>query len=139
MIILEVWRTKIVHWSMPFIQSNAVVAWSLRKQSIVTLSTIKAEFIATSACMCQMVWIKRLLKKLGYDGSSSPIIFYGNNSTIKLSKTLEIHRKSKHIYVWFHFLHDMANEGTTHLSSMELKIYSIHFHQASQVEEISAS
>lgn len=84
-------------------------------QPIVTLSTTEAEFVAASACACQLIWMKRVLSKLEYNGSKSPVIFCHNNSTIKLSKNPVMHGKSKHIDVRFHFLRDLVNEGKVQL------------------------
>ena len=99
-----------------FILSNAAVAWSSRKQPIVTLSTTETEFVAASACACQLIWMKRVLSKLDYNGSKSPVIFCDNSSTIKLSKNPVMHGKSKHIDVRFHFLRDLVNEGKVQLN-----------------------
>ena len=38
-----------------FMLSSGAVSWSFRKQPVVSLSTIKAEFIAASSCACQAV------------------------------------------------------------------------------------
>ena len=46
--------------------SGGAVAWSSRKQPIVILSTTKAEFVAASACACQAVLTRRILKKIGH-------------------------------------------------------------------------
>lgn len=98
-----------------FILSDAAVAWSSRKQPIVTLSTTEAEFVADAACTCQLVWMKRILKRISYNGGASPTIFCDNSSTIKLEKNPVMHGKSKHIDVRFHFLRDLVNEGTVQL------------------------
>lgn len=98
-----------------FILSDAAVAWSSRKQPIVTLSTTEAEFVAAAATACQLVWMKRILARIGYEGSSSPVIFCDNSSTIKLSKNPVMHGKSKHIDVRFHFLRNLVNEGAMQL------------------------
>ncbi|KAL8170463.1 hypothetical protein V2J09_022267 [Rumex salicifolius] len=90
-----------------FLLSGVAVAWSSRKQEIVTLSTTEAEFVAVAACACLLIWMKQVLKKLSYKGSDNPTIFYDNSSTIKLAKNPIMHGKSKHIDVCFHFLRDL--------------------------------
>ena len=52
--------------SYVFMMSGGAIAWSSRKQPIVTLSTTEVEFVAASACACQAVWMRRLLKEIGH-------------------------------------------------------------------------
>ncbi|RDY01787.1 hypothetical protein CR513_14844, partial [Mucuna pruriens] len=40
-----------------------VFTWNSKKQAIVTLSTCEAEYVAATSCMCQDIWIRRLLKE----------------------------------------------------------------------------
>jgi hypothetical protein len=35
------------------------ISWSLNKQSIIILSTKKIEFVATTSCACQVIWLKK--------------------------------------------------------------------------------
>ncbi|KAL0345471.1 UNVERIFIED_CONTAM: Secreted RxLR effector protein [Sesamum radiatum] len=44
-----------------FLLSSGAVSWSSRKQSVINLSTIEAEFIAATSCACQAVWLSRVL------------------------------------------------------------------------------
>ena len=46
-----------------FMMSGGAVAWSSHTPPIVTLSTTKAEMVASSACACQAVWMRRILKE----------------------------------------------------------------------------
>lgn len=98
-----------------FLLSSGAVAWSSKKQPIVTLSTTEVEFVAAAACACQSVWMKRILKKLGHEGGECTTIFCDNSSTIKLSKNPVLHGRSKHIDVCFHFLRDLTKEGAVQL------------------------
>ncbi|KAA0055477.1 retrovirus-related Pol polyprotein from transposon TNT 1-94 [Cucumis melo var. makuwa] len=47
-----------------FMLSSGAVSWSSKKQSIVTLLTIEAEFIAATSCVCQAIWLKKILEEL---------------------------------------------------------------------------
>jgi hypothetical protein len=47
-----------------FYIGHTTFTWSLKKQSIVTLSTCEAEYVATTTCVCHFIWLKRLLKEL---------------------------------------------------------------------------
>ena len=50
--------------SFVFYMEDTTFTWSSKKQSIVTLSTCEAEYIATTSCVCYSIWLKRLLKEL---------------------------------------------------------------------------
>ena len=75
------------------------VAWSSRKQPIVTLSTTEAELVAATAFASQVVWMKRIIEKLSKEESKCITILCDNSSTIKLSKNPVLHGRSKHIHV----------------------------------------
>ncbi|KAL2328979.1 hypothetical protein Fmac_022406 [Flemingia macrophylla] len=95
-----------------FLMSNGAVAWSSKKQPIVTLSTTEAEFVAAAACACQAVWMRRILKELDHSQEGCTTLMCDNSSTIKLSKNLVMHGRSKHIDVRFHFLRNLSRDGS---------------------------
>lgn len=98
-----------------FILSSGAVSWMSKKQPIVTLSTTEAEFIAAATCACQAIWIRRVMKILGYVQEGCATIMCDNSSTIKLSKNLVMHGRSKHIDVRYHFLRDLTKDGKVEL------------------------
>ncbi|XP_022971876.1 uncharacterized protein LOC111470570 [Cucurbita maxima] len=60
-----------------FMMSGGAVAWSSR---IVTLSTTEAEFVAASACACQAVWMKMILKEIGHSQIEGTKLMCDNTS-----------------------------------------------------------
>ncbi|KAJ0007497.1 hypothetical protein Pint_30541 [Pistacia integerrima] len=95
--------------------SSEVVSWSLKKQQVVTLSSIEVEFIAAASCAYQVVSLRRILEELHFHQEGSTLIYCDNSSSIKLSKKLMLHGRSKHIDVRFHFLYDLTKEGVVEL------------------------
>ena len=91
-----------------FMLGSGAVAWSSKKQSIVTLSTTEAEFVAATACACQAIWFRKILEELQFKQRGPTAIYCDNTSTIKLSKNPVFHGRSKHIDVRFHFLRDLT-------------------------------
>jgi hypothetical protein len=53
------------------------------------------------------------------------IIFYGNNSTIKLSKNPVLHGRRNHIEVKFHFLRDLTKYETNEINIAKVKMKSL--------------
>ncbi|KAG7550979.1 GAG-pre-integrase domain [Arabidopsis thaliana x Arabidopsis arenosa] len=98
-----------------FLMDGASVAWSSKKQPIVTLSTTEAEYVAASVCACQAIWFMRILGELGYEVKESMVILCDNTSTIKLSKNPVFHGRCKHIGVRFHFLRELVKDGVIRL------------------------
>ncbi|KAF3667702.1 hypothetical protein FXO37_09904 [Capsicum annuum] len=90
-----------------FMLGAGAVLWSSKTQTVVTLSSTEAKFVAATACACQVIWIRRILKELQFKMESATMIFCGNNSAIKLSKNPVNHGRSKHIDVTYYFLRDL--------------------------------
>ncbi|XP_040367238.1 secreted RxLR effector protein 161-like [Rosa chinensis] len=110
-----------------FLLSTGAVSWSSKKQPVVTLSTTEAEFIAAASCVCQGIWMRRVLEKLVHAHNGSTTMYCDNSSTIKLSKNPVLHGRSKHIDVRFHFLRDLTKDGTVEL---------VHYNSHNQIADI---
>lgn len=95
--------------------SGAAIAWSSKRQPIVTLSTTEAEFVAATACACQVMWLRRVFEDIGLTQEASTVIKCDNMSTIKLSRNPVMHNRSKHIHVRYYFLRDLVSDGTIEL------------------------
>lgn len=94
-----------------FLMSGGAVAWSSRKQPIVTLSSTEAEYVAAATCACQAIWMRRILEEISHDQAGEMVVLCDNTSTIKLSKNAVMHGRSKHIRVRYHFLRDLSKQG----------------------------
>ena len=98
-----------------FMMGDGAVAWSSKKQPIVTLSTTEAEYVAATACACQSIWMREVLNSIEEDLCKCVTVFCDNSSSIKLSKNPVFHRRTKHINVKFHFIRDLIKKGDVEL------------------------
>ena len=74
-----------------FMFGTCAISWSSKKQSIVTLSSTEAQFVAAIACACQAIWLRRILEEMQFKQRGATTIFCDNNSAIKLSKNPVLH------------------------------------------------
>lgn len=98
-----------------FMLGNGAISWASKKQSIVTLSTTEAEFVAAASGACQAVWLRNMLEEIGFIQGVKTVLFCDNSSTIKLSRNPVLHGRSKHIHVRYHFLRELVNDGVIEL------------------------
>ena len=70
------------------------------------LSSCKAEYIATNSVVCHLIWLRNMLKHLGFPQESLIEIYVDNRSVIALAKTLVYHERSKHIDTHNHFIRE---------------------------------
>ncbi|GKC93337.1 putative ribonuclease H-like domain-containing protein, partial [Tanacetum coccineum] len=85
-----------------------LISWQCKKQTVIANSTIEAEYVATSSCCEQVLWIQNQLLDYGYNFMHTKI-FIDNNNTICIVKNLVFHSKTKHIEIRHHFIRD-SNE-----------------------------
>jgi hypothetical protein len=86
--------------------SSCVISWQSQKQSIIVLSSTKAEYIAVATATKELIWLQAIIQELGYSLHLPSTIFCDNQSCIALSENPKFHDRSKHIDIRFHFLQE---------------------------------
>nr|GEW08924.1 putative reverse transcriptase, RNA-dependent DNA polymerase [Tanacetum cinerariifolium] len=90
-----------------FLRSR-LISWQCKKQTIVANTTTNAEYVATSNCRGQVLWIQNQMLDYGYNFMNTKI-FIDNERTICIVKNLVFYSKTKHIEIRHHFIKD-SNE-----------------------------
>ena len=80
-----------------------------KKQSVVALSTIEAEYMAATHASKEAVWLQRLCSSMGLIQGDIRIDC-DSQSAIFLAKNPAYHSKTKHIDVQYHFVRDMIED-----------------------------
>ena len=88
---------------------TSLVSWSSKKQNIVALSTVEAEYAAAAACCLQVLWIKQHIRDFGIKFKCVPSLC-DNTSAICISKDPVHHSRIKHIHIRHHFLKDYVEK-----------------------------
>jgi hypothetical protein len=89
---------------MVHLLNDSVIAWSSKKQTTVTLSTGKAEYVAASECTREVVvYLRQLLSELSYPQHALTHIHEDNQTCISFTWDDAIHSHTKHIDVKYHF------------------------------------
>jgi len=73
-------------------------------QSVVSLSSIEAEYQAVGETAYEAIWLRRLLHDIEEDQRDATMIKCDNQSSIKLAKNLVFHKNTKHMDIQFHFV-----------------------------------
>lgn len=94
-----------------FTIGSGAVSWSSKKQSVVALSTLEAEYMAMTQAAKEAIWMQSLLRELG--AQLDNVLIYGDNQgAIALSRPSVLHNRSKNIDIQYHFIRSALAEGT---------------------------
>jgi hypothetical protein len=88
-----------------FKYGECVVSWKSFKQKTVSLSSTESEYIGLVAAAKEALWLKHILIELGRIPNTIEINC-DNQSTICIAKNPELHARSKHIDVRYHFIRE---------------------------------
>eukprot|EP00253_Pinus_taeda_P032032 PITA_32032 len=98
---------------------SATISWMSRKQKSVALSTVETEYIATSMSSCKVAWLRKLFSELFGYVLDTTVIFFDNQSWIRLLRNPVFYDHSKHIDISYHFIWDMVHRGARRLHCIE--------------------
>eukprot|EP00965_Chrysotila_dentata_P211851 6186679-Pleurochrysis_carterae.AAC.3 len=81
-----------------FMLSDAEIAWGMKKQQAVALSTWEAEIMAGSLAACVAIYLRGLLTELIFPPPGTTKLRMDNSGAINLGHDPVSHAKSKHIH-----------------------------------------
>ena len=105
-----------------FMLANGPIAWKLKKQPSVALSTTEAEYYALGIACQEGVWLKQLFQKIFMTLDKSIHIFSDNTGAVALSENPIFHSRSKYINIRWHFIWDLIQSGSilsSHIPGVE--------------------
>jgi histone deacetylase 1/2 len=87
------------------------ITWSVKKQLMMSLSTIEAEYRSLLSTAAKLCWLSSLMTELNIPIHESPIIYCNNQFAIALAFNLVFHAWTKHIAVDYHFIREKIASG----------------------------
>jgi len=102
--------------------AGGCVSWSSKKQVSVATFSVEAEYVVLANATKEAVWLRTLLKEVGYPQSQATIVHADNQGAIALAQNPISHSRAKHIDIRFHFIQE-------HIERNEIKLQYISTHQ----------
>jgi hypothetical protein len=81
-----------------FVGGN-LVSWRSKKQVVVARSTAEAEYRAMSLALCEMMWLKGMLKELRLLRNETMLLHCGNVAAINIANNLVQFNCTKHVEI----------------------------------------
>ena len=94
-----------------FHYGQGAVSWSSKKQAIITLLSTEAEYVAETHAGKEGIWLKTFIKEITRIGVSPLTVKADNQGAIALVKDNKFHAQTKHINLWYHFVHEAVEDG----------------------------
>jgi hypothetical protein len=91
--------------------NEAVISWSMKKQSSVATSTTEAEYMALNTMVKEVIWIQRMFKELGRTLNDGKVIYEDNQEAITLAKNSKHYIRTKHINAIYHFIRECVENS----------------------------
>lgn len=89
---------------------NNPIFWKSKKQSCIAKSSTEAEYIALSESVTEIIFIKNLANELFVNVPLPIKMFEDNSGAVIIANYGNLTRKSRHISIQYHFVHDNVNK-----------------------------
>jgi hypothetical protein len=93
-----------------FLIDGGAVSWSSKRQSLVMLLTTEAEYVAATHAAKEAVWLREFISEV-FNPQGLMTLHSDSQSAIALTRNEQIHPRTKHIDIRFHFIHYIVEAG----------------------------
>jgi len=94
-----------------FLVAGGAIMWRSKKQTVITLSSTEAEYVALSESGCKACWLRNLSEELRFPQDRLTEIKGDNIGAIAMVWNLQFHKQSKHIATKWHWICDLIQFG----------------------------
>jgi hypothetical protein len=88
-----------------------LVSWSAKQQTVVSLSSAKAEYRTIANGVAEATWLRQLLHELQTSPSWCTFVYCDNISAVYLSTNPVLHQRTKHVEIDLHFIREKVAIG----------------------------
>ncbi|KAL5548024.1 hypothetical protein UlMin_003255 [Ulmus minor] len=93
-----------------FVGGN-LVTWRSKKQPVVARSSAEAEYRGMAFGVCELLWLRNLLRDLGVNSKDTMNLYCDNTSAIEIAHNPVQHDRTKHVEVDRHFIKEKLEAG----------------------------
>ncbi|GJZ89953.1 putative RNA-directed DNA polymerase [Tanacetum coccineum] len=77
--------------------SGSPISWKTKKQSVVSCSSIEAEYRLMASTVSEVLWVRWLLQELNVASTSPTSLFCDNQAARHIANNLVFHERTKHV------------------------------------------
>ena len=93
-----------------FLIDGGAVSWSSKRQTLVTLSTAEAEYVAATHAAKEAIWLREFISEV-FEPQGPMTLHSDSQSAIALARNEQFHARMKHIDIRFHFIRYVIEAG----------------------------
>lgn len=94
-----------------FSLAGGALLWKSRLQPTVAPSSTEAEYRAITEAGQELVWLRNMLEKLGYDDKNPTVLLSDNLGAIHLTNKSVFHGRTKHVEIHYHWIRELVKAG----------------------------
>ena len=87
------------------------MTWRSKKQSVVARSSAEAKYRSMAHGICEVLWIRRILKELKVHSPPPIKVYYDNKLAIAIAHNPVFHDQTKHMEIDKHFNKEKIDRG----------------------------
>lgn len=98
-----------------FTLAGGALSWRSRLQPTVALSSTEAEYRAITEAGQELLWLRKMMSRLGFEDPEPTTLQIDNLGAIHLTSKSVFHGRTKHIKIQYHWIREIFKAGDLQL------------------------